>query len=150
MWSRLCYWCVSGTISVTQKWHILLLLSSVYPWRAPNYHIPSDGPSSVEWSHPDLSAARSHPSYNPTTMDKTILMQREARGLVQPITCSQRGSAVIYMLMLLLEGVETGQGGPCWAASWGGFWGNMAQTSSQCGNPSAGPHLVHQGHLHAA
>lgn len=109
MWSRLCYWCILGTISVTQILHVLLFCS-VYPLRAPNaYHmITSDSPSTPEWSH---SAASIQPSYNPTTMDKTILMHREARGPAQPLTCRQRGSAVIYMLMVLLEGVKTGQGG---------------------------------------
>lgn len=112
MWSRICYWCVSGTIPVTQILHVVLLFCSVCPLRALNvYHmITSDSPSSPEWSHPDLSAACIHPSYNPTTMDKTILTHREARGPVQPITCRQRGSAVIYMLMVLLEGMKTGQG----------------------------------------
>lgn len=43
-------------------------------------------------------------------MNKTILMHREGGGLVQPISRRPRGSAVIYMLMLLLEGMKTGQG----------------------------------------
>lgn len=58
------------------------------------------------------------------------------------------------MLMVFLEGVETGRGGAHAELPVGevleGTWHSAEQTSSQCGNPSAGPHLVHQGHLHAA
>lgn len=31
-----------------------------------------------------------------------------------------------------------------------GLQHSAAHTTSECGNPSAGPHLVHQVHLHAA
>lgn len=88
----------------------LLLSLSIKGTKRLPHQITSDSPSSPEWSHPDLSAACIHPSYNPTTMYKIILMHREASGPVQPITCRQRGSAVIYMLMVLLEGMKTGQG----------------------------------------
>ncbi len=44
------------------------------------------------------------PPHNPTTMNKMILIHREAGGLLQPISIHRRrGSAVIYMLMVLVE-----------------------------------------------
>lgn len=112
---------------------------TIHPWRTLKC-LPRDnllGPSCPGWSHPGLCAPFPHThTHNPTTMHKTILMHREARGLAQPITCRRRGSAVIYMLMVLLEGMKTGPGGsagggavgPCWDASWGGFRGTAAQS----------------------
>lgn len=57
------------------------------------------------WITPTWPLHNQHPPpQNPTTMKKMILMHRETGGLLQPISIHrQRGSAVIYMLMVLVE-----------------------------------------------
>lgn len=114
--------------------------ASLYTTQQPLIFIPRIKPTwPLQNQHP--------PPHNPTTMTKMILMHREAGGLVQPIsTHRRRGSAVIYMLMVLVETRRTGPGQGatlcCWWRRFLREQRSTAPTTPQCGKPSAGPHLV--------
>lgn len=82
-----------------------------------------------------------------------MLMHREARGPAQPLTCKQKGLSCHLHANGVIGGNENGAGGHAVLPVeevLEGTWHSAARASSECGNPSAGPHLVHQVHLHAA
>lgn len=100
--------------------------------------------------YPDLSTAFIHPSHNPTTMDKTILMHREARRSGAAYRLQANGLSCHLHANGVIGGDENGAGGHAVLPVEEGPQHSAEHTTSECGNPSAGPHLVHQVHLHDA